>query len=76
LNDNEILTGGVEDVELLNSVTVRYKVSPDDEWQRAEMVMRDDYDDNGIRVSDVVTLDLGALGNATVISVRESLTYE
>jgi putative ABC transport system permease protein len=35
---------GVEDVELLNSVTVRYKVSPDAEWQRAEMVMRDDYE--------------------------------
>jgi putative ABC transport system permease protein len=36
---------GVEDVEVTNEVTVRYKLHPEDEWKRGQMVMRDDYDD-------------------------------
>jgi putative ABC transport system permease protein len=47
---------GVEEVELLNSVTVRYKINPEDEWKRGEMVMRDDYEDQKY---DVVQLKEG-----------------
>ncbi len=36
---------GVEDVEVTNEVTVRYKLHPEDEWKRGQMVMRDDYDE-------------------------------
>jgi putative ABC transport system permease protein len=36
---------GVEDVEVTNEVTVRYKLSPEDEWKRGQIVMRDDYDE-------------------------------
>ena len=36
---------GVEDVEVMNEVSVRYKIQADDEWQRGRLVMRDDYDD-------------------------------
>ena len=35
---------GVEDVEVLNTVTVRYKINPQDEWKRGILVMRDDYE--------------------------------
>ncbi len=34
---------GVEDIEVSNQVTVRYKINPEDEWQRGQLVMRDDY---------------------------------
>ncbi|NJN96885.1 MAG: FtsX-like permease family protein [Anaerolineales bacterium] len=34
---------GVEEVEVTNEVTVRYKLHPDDEWKRGSVVMRDDY---------------------------------
>src|SRR3990170_1082138 len=34
---------GVEDIEVLNEVTVRYKIDPEDEWKRGSLVMRDDY---------------------------------
>ena len=33
----------VEDVEVLNSVSIRYKLKPEDEWQPGLLVMRDDY---------------------------------
>ncbi|MEW5960955.1 MAG: FtsX-like permease family protein, partial [Chloroflexota bacterium] len=36
---------GVEDIEVLNEVAVRYKVKPEDEWQGARLIMRDDYDE-------------------------------
>jgi putative ABC transport system permease protein len=36
---------GVEDVEVTNEVTVRYKLRPEDEWKRGQVVMRDDYDE-------------------------------
>lgn len=36
---------GVEDVEVMNEVTVRYKLHPEDEWSRGRLVMRNDYND-------------------------------
>lgn len=36
---------GVEDIEVMNEVTVRYKLHPEDEWERGRLVMRDDYED-------------------------------
>jgi putative ABC transport system permease protein len=47
---------GVEEIELLNSVTVRYKINPEDGWEQGEMVMRDDYEDQKY---DVVQLKEG-----------------
>jgi putative ABC transport system permease protein len=48
---------GVEDIEVMNQVTVRYKVNPNDEWERGEVVMRDDYDD---QTYDVLELKQGS----------------
>ncbi len=36
---------GVEDIEVLNEVAVRYKIKPQDDWRSARMIMRDDYYD-------------------------------
>lgn len=36
---------GVEDTEVLNEVAVRYKLKPEDEWQSARLIMRDDYEE-------------------------------
>ncbi len=36
---------GVVDVEVLNQVSTRYKLYPQDEWTAAVLVMRDDYED-------------------------------
>jgi putative ABC transport system permease protein len=36
---------GLEDIELLNSPSVRYKLHPEDEWQAGIIGMRDDYED-------------------------------
>lgn len=36
---------GVEDLEVMNEVTVRYKIHPEDEWSRGSLVMRQDYED-------------------------------
>lgn len=36
---------GVEDIEVMNEVTVRYKLHPEDEWKRGSVVMRDDYEE-------------------------------
>jgi putative ABC transport system permease protein len=47
---------GVEDVEVLDQVTVRYKIHPGDEWQRGSLVMRDDYKD---QTYDIVQLKEG-----------------
>jgi putative ABC transport system permease protein len=47
---------GVEDVEVLDQVTVRYKINPEDEWERGSLVMRDDYDN---QTYDVVQLKGG-----------------
>ena len=36
---------GVEEIEVSNEVTVRYKLQPEDEWKRGQVVMRDDYEE-------------------------------
>ncbi len=36
---------GMEDIEVMNEVTVRYKLHPEDEWKRGRVVMRPDYND-------------------------------
>src|SRR5688572_4200596 len=36
---------GAEDIEVTNEVAVRYKLKPNDEWQAARLIMRDDYED-------------------------------
>jgi putative ABC transport system permease protein len=36
---------GVEKIEVANTVSVRYKINPEDEWKTGDLVMRDDYDD-------------------------------
>jgi putative ABC transport system permease protein len=47
---------GVEDVEVLDQVTVRYKVNPESEWMRGALVLRDDYDN---QTYDIVQLKEG-----------------
>lgn len=47
---------GVEDIEVLDQVTVRYKVNTEDEWKRGSLVMRDDYQD---QTYDIVQLKEG-----------------
>jgi len=47
---------GVENVEVLDQITVRYKVNADDEWKRGSLVMRDDYED---QTYDIVQLKEG-----------------
>jgi putative ABC transport system permease protein len=36
---------GLADLEVMNEVTIRYKLHPDDDWSRGSLVMRDDYRD-------------------------------
>lgn len=36
---------GVKDVEPINEVAVRYRLTADEDWQPAQVVMRDDYED-------------------------------
>lgn len=36
---------GIDDLEALNEVTVRYKLHSEDEWKRGSVVMRQDFDD-------------------------------
>ncbi|MBE7550797.1 MAG: ABC transporter permease [Anaerolineales bacterium] len=36
---------GVEDIEVMNEVAVRYKIHSEDEWRAARLLMRDDYED-------------------------------
>jgi putative ABC transport system permease protein len=47
---------GVEDIEVLNQATVRYKINPEDEWERGALVMRDDYEN---QTYDIVQLKEG-----------------
>lgn len=47
---------GVEDIEVLNQATVRYKINPQDEWERGALVMRDDYENQKY---DIVQLKEG-----------------
>ncbi len=36
---------GLDDLEVMNEITVRYKFHPEDEWKRGSLVMRQDYED-------------------------------
>ena len=36
---------GVEDIEVLNEVAIRYKLKPEDEWRAGRLQMRDDYEE-------------------------------
>jgi len=47
---------GLEDVEVLNSESIRYKLNPDDEWRAGMIVMSNDYDD---QTYDVLQLKAG-----------------
>ncbi len=47
---------GVEDIEVLNEVAVRYKVKPTDEWRAARLIMRDNYYE---QTYDLLTLKEG-----------------
>ena len=48
---------GVDDIEVSNSVPIRYKLRPDDDWQAGFLEMRDDYDE---QTYDVLQLQDGA----------------
>jgi len=64
---------GVEQVEVLNSITVRYKLDPQDEWKRGQMVMRDDYEDQKY---DVVQLKEGKWPTRSRIAIeRQASQY-
>lgn len=47
---------GVADIEPGNEVSIRYKIDPDDEWKRGQIVMRADYDD---QIYDILQLKEG-----------------
>lgn len=47
---------GVADIEVANTVSIRYKVEPDDEWQAGFLQMRADYDE---QLYDVLRLQAG-----------------
>ncbi len=58
---------GVEDIEVTNEVTVRYKLQPEDEWKRGQVVMRDDYDDQKY---DVLQLKQGEWPDKNEIGIE------
>jgi putative ABC transport system permease protein len=60
---------GVEGVELLNQLSVRYKLHPDDEWEPAVLIMRDDYED---QTYDLLQLKAGAWPKKDDIGIDRS----
>ena len=58
---------GLEDIELLNSPTVRYKLHPEDEWQAGLIAMRDDYED---QIYDIYQLKEGVWPKKDNISIE------
>lgn len=48
---------GVEDIEVANTVSIRYKLRPDDDWQAGFLQMRADYDEQKY---DVLRLEAGS----------------
>lgn len=48
---------GVEDVEVSNAVSIRYKLKPEEEWQAGFLQMRDDYEE---QTYDLLRLTEGA----------------
>jgi putative ABC transport system permease protein len=64
---------GVEDIELLNEVAVRYKLKPEEEWQAARLIMRDDYEEQKY---DKLQLRAGAWPEKDNLAIeRQSNTY-
>jgi putative ABC transport system permease protein len=58
---------GVEDIELLNSVSTRYKRRPEDPWQAGIIAMRDDYE---AQIYDIFQLKAGEWPNKNNISIE------
>ena len=58
---------GLEDIELLNSPSVQYKMHPDDDWQAGVIAMRDDYDD---QIYDIFQLKEGEWPHKDNISIE------
>ena len=58
---------GIEDLEVMNEVTVRYKIHPEDEWKRGSLVMRDDY---GRQTYDTVQLKEGEWPQKNFIGIE------
>ena len=57
----------IEDLEVMNEVTVRYKIHPEDEWKRGSLVMRDDY---GRQTYDTVQLKEGEWPQKNFIGIE------
>jgi putative ABC transport system permease protein len=58
---------GVEEIEVLNEVAARYKFHPDDDWQAARLIMRDDYND---QTYDLLQLKEGAWPHKNNIGIE------
>ncbi|HTP07828.1 MAG TPA: FtsX-like permease family protein [Anaerolineae bacterium] len=58
---------GVADVEPYNSLTIRYKVQPEDDWKQGALVMRDDYTRQH---SDLVQLKQGNWPQGKAIGIE------
>lgn len=60
---------GVVDVEVLNQVSTRYKLHPQDEWKAAVLIMRDDYED---QTYDLLQLKAGDWPEKDTIGIDRS----
>jgi putative ABC transport system permease protein len=58
---------GVVDIEVMNEVTVRYKLSPEEEWKRGRVVMRPDYND---QIYDTLQLKEGDWPSNTHVGIE------
>jgi putative ABC transport system permease protein len=58
---------GVEEVEALNTIEVRYKLKPQDEWHKANIWMREDYQH---QTYDVVQLKAGEWPEGRVLGIE------
>ncbi len=58
---------GVVEIELQNSMSVQFKVHPDDDWRPAAFAMRQDYDE---QIYDVFTLKEGVWPEDNKISIE------
>ncbi|MCK6628877.1 MAG: ABC transporter permease [Anaerolineae bacterium] len=60
---------GVVDIEVLNQVSTRYKLQPQDEWEAAVLIMRDDFED---QTYDLLQLKAGTWPEKDNIGVDRS----
>jgi putative ABC transport system permease protein len=58
---------GVQDVEALNGIEVRYKINPGDKWRKGNILMRDDYE---YQLNDIVQLKAGAWPEGDGLSIE------